>query len=97
MMMKTISTLLVGLSLSLGLGLNTAFANADAPADAPKKDGKAGMMDFTKTIDCSKAKPENKDRCETRNKIVEKCKDKPEGEERRKCVMENRPKKEEQK
>ena len=92
-MMKKIATLLVALSLSIGVTL----ANADAPADAPKKDGKAGMMDFSKTIDCSKAKPENKDRCEARNKIVEKCKDKPEGEERRKCVMENRPKKEDKK
>ena len=94
--MKKFATLLVSLSLSLGVTL--ANANSDpAAADAPKKDGKAGMMDFSKTMDCSQVKPENKDRCEARNKLVEKCKDKAEGEERRKCVMENRPKREEKK
>jgi|GEM_PF-4154911 len=92
MKMKKIATLLVTLSLSLGATL----ANADpAVADAPKKDGKPSMMDFSKTIDCSNVKPENKDRCEARNKLVEKCKDKAAGEERRKCMMENRPKRDE--
>ncbi len=92
--MKTIATLLITLSL----GLSATLASAEgAPADAPKKDGRGGMVDFSKTIDCSKAKPEHKDRCEARNKLVEKCKDKAEGEERRKCVMENRPKRDEKK
>ena len=75
---------------ALALGLTSAMAFAD-PGQAGEH--KKPHHDMMKARDCAKAPADMKDRCEAHNKIIETCKAKPEGEERKKCMMENRPKK----
>ncbi len=76
-------------ALTVGLAASLAFAEGP-PAAGEHKGGHHPMMH---TRDCAKAPADMKDRCEAHNKMIETCKAKPEGEERKKCVMENRPKK----
>jgi hypothetical protein len=94
--MKKIASLMISLCFSLGATL--AMAQADpAPPKGEQGKGEHGKGDMMKVRDCTKAPADMKERCEARNKVIEACKDKKEGEERRKCVMENRPKKDEKK
>jgi hypothetical protein len=89
--MKKIASLLISLCFSLGATLAMAQADAPPPKGEQGK-GEHGKSDMMKVRDCSKVPAERKERCEARNKVIEACKDKKEGEERRNCVMENRPK-----
>ncbi len=79
-------------TLAVGLVASVAFAEGP-PAGGDKAKGPGGPHRMMETRDCAKAPADMKDRCEAHNKMVETCKAKPAGEERKKCVMENRPKK----
>ena len=84
--MKKIASIVAG--LSLGLAASLAFADTP-PVPGEHKGPRQHMM---QTRDCAKAPADMKERCEAHNKMIETCQAKPEGEERKKCVMENRPK-----
>jgi hypothetical protein len=85
--MKLLTTIVT--SIVLGMSVSASAQ------DAPPADGK-GMgpgHHRMKAMDCSKAPADMKERCEMRNKALETCKGKKEGEEHRKCMMDQRPKK----
>ncbi len=84
--MKKIASIVA--ALTVGLTASLAFADTP-PAPGEHKGPRHHAM---QTRDCAKAPADMKDRCEAHNKMIETCKAKPEGEERKKCVMENRPK-----
>lgn len=79
-------------ALAVGLVASVAFAEGP-PAGGDKGEAPGGMHRMMETRDCAKAPADRKERCEAHNKMLETCKAKPAGEERKKCVMENRPKK----
>jgi hypothetical protein len=81
--MKSLTTLVA--ALALGLTANFAFAGDGAPGDKGK------MMDCAKMTDDAK-----KAKCEAQNAAMEKCKDM-KGDDQKKCMMDNMPKKEEEK
>lgn len=88
--MKKLATILVSVCLGAGFLASPAFA-----ADGVKGE-RYGKMDRTTPMDCSKVKPENKDRCEARNTALTTCKDK-QGDDHKKCMMDQRPNKGEKK
>jgi Spy/CpxP family protein refolding chaperone len=84
--------------IAAALFAGVAFAQTP-PADAPKGPHgpgghgmEAGKMHEPR--DCSKVPAERQKMCETRNKALEKCKDKTARDEHRKCMMENMPRRE---
>lgn len=85
--MKLVYTLAASLLLVASM---SAMAQDAPPADGK---GRAAGHYGMQPQDCSKAATDMKERCEMRNKALEKCKDKKHGEEHRQCMMEQRPKK----
>ena len=81
--MKKMATLLVSMCLSAGFMAGAAFAE-----DGTKGE-RHGKMVRMPPMDCSKVKPENKDRCDTRNTALATCKDK-QGDDYKKCMMDQR-------
>ena len=72
---------------TMALGLLSSVAMADNHGKGEHK---------MKSHDCAKAPTEKKAMCEAHNKALEACKDK-KGEEHKKCMHENMPKKDEKK
>jgi hypothetical protein len=92
--MKRLTGMTAGLLLSLAAG--AAFAQTPPPPAEAKGDHQHKMRDCGKIEDADK-----KGRCEAHQKAMkaawEKCKEKAEGPDRRGCMRENMPKREEKK
>jgi Spy/CpxP family protein refolding chaperone len=83
------------ITAALLFGATAMAAFAQTPP-APPADGKDGRGHRPMMRDCSKIEDaDHKSKCEARQKVMkaamEKCKDKAEGEERRKCMRESLP------